>query len=228
MLVKEEDGEKSIVALKKIGFEADENEHTLSKYIEGKFGFIHYPHMVLQGVSVELHVRLHEEIDSYQIPSVKVWEHSEILTLQRIEVKVPDLYDLLIYICVHLNKHFISGHVQFTSFNDVVNILDIYESKLDWKKLIDRCLEYRCMWIVFRFLLLVQKYYYAPVSEQLVQQKKIYLRKKDEDLFIKYLVGEVVTSDSVLYQFRNVYHIDGFFNKMKYFLFMLFPTKKYG
>jgi len=227
LLIKEEDGEKSVEALKNIGFEADENDAIIQKYTDGQYSFIHYPHMVFQGISVELHVRLHDENERYQLLPDKIRQHAETYTLQGVEVNVQDLNDLLIFICVHLHKHFVFGHLQFTSFNDIVNILEVNNTKLEWDTLTGRCKEYDCEGIVFRYLLLAHKYYHAPVPDNIVQQNKIYLRKKDEELFLKYLVGEEVISNSVVSQFRNIKHIDGFFNKTKSFLYIVFPPKKY-
>jgi hypothetical protein len=76
---------------------------------------------------VEIHIRLQNTREIYQQNLKEVWrdavpvETRHATSLQgalRLE-----LSDMLIHACLHLDKHFVTSHVQFTSFNDIFNLL---------------------------------------------------------------------------------------------------------
>jgi hypothetical protein len=102
-----------------------------------------------------------------------------------------ELSDMLIHACLHLDKHFVTSQVQFTSFNDLVNLLrsidngqqttdngkrrDVMphvsnneqrikteETEDFWQRFESKCIKYNFADTVFRYLVMVRYYYGAP------------------------------------------------------------------
>ena len=225
LLIREEDGEKAQQVLKDAGFQS--NDYPMAEFLRKNVGFEHYPPLVFQGVPVELHVRLNRPGEQFQIVTDSVWQHAEMVSLQGIEVKVPDLTDVLIHTCVHLHKHFRDGQVQFTGFNDIVNLLDTESDKINWDELSDRCRMYRCEEIVFTYLLLVSKYYQLSLPENIVGNYIHCLKPEVEELFLSYLSGFKGKHYSVASKVKSVHQLEGIGMKAKFLFLMMFPSKKY-
>jgi len=224
LLIREEDGEKAQSALKEAGFRSKDD--TTHEFIRKNIGFEHYPQLIYRGGAVELHISLNRPGESYQLLPESVWIHSETVQIQGTEVRVPDLMDVLIHTIVHLHKHFQDGHIQFTGFNDIVNLL-LQADKINWEELLDRCRGYNCEEIVFRYLLLTSKYYQIQLPEDVIGRYKSCLRPEDEELFLKYLSGYKGKHYSVASRFKGIHQLDGIGMKVKYLILMLFPSKRY-
>lgn len=225
ILIKEEDGEKAQAVLKDVGFSSD--DYPMAEFLRNNVGFEHYPQLVYNGGTIELHVRLSRPHEQYQIQVASVWLNSESVVLNGVEVNVPDLTDLLIHTCVHLHKHFISGQIQFTGINDIVNLLIIYSEKINWSEITARCKLYNCEQIVYKYILLVSKFYVISLPEYILNNYKNSLKKTDEKLFINYLSGLKSKHYSVHSRFSKTQHLPGLILKLKYVLWMIFPSKKY-
>ena len=174
-----------------------------------------------------MHVRLSRPGEHYEILTDSVWQHAETVSLQGIEVKVPDLTDVLIHTCVHLHKHFREGQIQFTGFNDIVNLLDIHADTINWEQLSERCRLYRCEEIVFTYLLLASKFYLLSLPENIVSNYGHCLRPADEELFLSYLSGFTGKHYSVQSRYSSIHQLDGMGMKIKYLIWMMFPSKQY-
>ena len=122
LLVKDKDGEKCLEILSNLGYKP--SEISLSESVLSKFELIHYPAMVRDGVSVEIHVKLHSKTEKYNVLVPELWKNAVPTTINGINVYTLNTYDLLIHLCLHLDKHFQTGHVQFTCFNDITNLLE--------------------------------------------------------------------------------------------------------
>ena len=130
LLVKEEDGEKCLKILSNLGYKP--SEISLSELVLSKFELIHYPAMILDGVSVEIHIKLHSDTEKYNLLVPDLWKNAVPTTINGINVFTLNTYDLLIHLCLHLDKHFQTGHVQFTCFNDITNLLERVSETLNW------------------------------------------------------------------------------------------------
>lgn len=223
LLIKEEDGAKSKTMLKKAGFKSSKS---LDEVLEVKNNVLHYPPVILNNVSVELHLRLHKYSESYNIQTDSVWNNSIPTTIQGLELKVPDLIDMLIHVCVHLDKHFIYGDVAFTCFHDIVNLLDVFKDKLEWDKIKVRCTEYKCEAIVFKYLILVNYFYQVSLPDKIIKEYGSLISNKDKKLFTKYL-GGYRSIFSLPVHLNAINFQDDPKNKMRYILAMLFPSKNF-
>jgi hypothetical protein len=225
ILVKKEDGEKCLAVLAELGYrpESDEAESELEK----KLDLIHYSPMVMNGVAVEVHIKLHQRIEKYDLNVERLWENAIPVTINGNEVFTLAANDLLIYICIHLHRHFHQGHVQFTSFSDITNLLEKYAGTFDWDGFIATCREYRCEEVVFTYIVLANKYMHANVPEGIIQKYSHFLSKNDELLFCKYLNGYVGFTSGMPKHFGNLYYLDSFGDKARYVWEILFPTKAF-
>ncbi len=229
LLVKEEDGEKCLAILEGIGYNPFTSSVKLSKFVEAQFDMIHYPPMFLNGVSIELHIKLHSKNQKYQVSVPALWKNAIPATIHGVNVQALNTSDLLIHLCLHLDKHFRTGHVQFTCFNDITNLLEKYGDTLNWNEFTDNCRLYSCEEIVFKYLVMVNKYMNAAVPIDIIQKYSILLSKQDEQLFVKYLkycdgVDSVKTLSGHYGYLKNV---ESFSGKVRYILGVLFPPKAY-
>jgi hypothetical protein len=225
LLVKKEDGEKCLAILDGMGFKPFDS--SVTEFIGGQTEIVHHTPMVLNDVSVEIHIRLHRKSKNYAIKVNDFIQHAVPVTINKVQVKALNLNDLLIHLCVHLDKHFSSGNVQFTSFNDITNILTIHADEIDWVVFADACRIHACEELVFYYLILINKYFNAPIPETVVTKYSHLLKESDEELFVKYLHGFVITTYHVSTHWQNIRQIDDFSSKAHYLLDLIFPPKKF-
>jgi len=154
LLVKEEDGEKCLKLLESIGY----NKHDsgkLSEFVNKQFDMVHYEPRIQAGVSIEIHIKLHAKTEQYHVIVSDLWKNAIPANLNGITIQALNANDLLIHLCLHLDKHFKVGHVQFTCFNDITNLLEKYSDRLNWTDFTDVCKLYKSEKVVFKYLLMV-------------------------------------------------------------------------
>jgi len=125
ILIQEKDGVRCLVALHTAGY-VSQQEFMVDAFVDAK-SQNHFNPLFRNDVMVEIHIRLQNTREIYQqnlqevwreaVP-VETWHASSVQGALRLE-----LSDMLIHACLHLDKHFVTTHVQFTSFNDIVNLL---------------------------------------------------------------------------------------------------------
>jgi hypothetical protein len=229
LLVKPEDGEKCLAVLSELGFVSVKNEN-VSDFIEKKSNRVHYAPMILNDVSVEVHTKLHRDGETYSVRPVLCWQAAVQATINKADVYVLSPADLLIHLAVHLDKHFCEGHVQFTCFNDITNLLAIYSGSFDWSAFVERCRVFNCESAVMKYLILVHKYCNGSLPETIVESYSSLLTVSDDELFVKYLHGykfeiEVKTAiPAHLNNLKNLHTLSDFTN---YLADLIFPPKKF-
>ncbi|MHB9056343.1 MAG: nucleotidyltransferase domain-containing protein [Paludibacteraceae bacterium] len=225
LLVSREDGEKCLQILRGMGFVQTAGK--VSKRISEISGMVHYPAMVRNGVSVEIHIRLHPEKAPYRLDTVQIMERAESCILNRVSVHVPERYDLLIFLCIHLHKHFEAGEIQLTCFLDIVNILDRECGQPDWQILRERCDSYNCREVVFKYIVLVNKYFRVFIPEEVIGEYRFLLSARDEKRFKRYLNGAKWSSYGTSAHIRNVTGLNSIGAKLRYIGMVLFPGKEF-
>ncbi len=224
LLVKPEDGEKCLATLAALGYKPEtDNESELEKKLE----VVHYSPMVLNGVSIEIHVKLHQNNERYAVTTDELWKNATPATINKTQVYALSANDLLIHLCIHLDRHFYQGHVQFTCFNDITILLEKYAGNFDWEEFTRICKLYNSETEVFRWLVLVNKYMHAPLPPELIEKYDVLLTPKDEQLFIKYLNGYVGFTTGMHKHFGNFQYLESFPDQVKYFWKILFPSKSF-
>lgn len=225
LLVKKEDALQCLSILKNLGFKP--SDAAVTEFISSQSEIVHYAPMVLNNISVEVHIKLHRQSKHYDIKIDAFLSNAEKLLLRNKPVYGLELHDLLIHLCVHLDKHFRGGHVQFTSFNDIVNLLEKFKNEIDWTLLAQRSAYHACEQTVFKFLVLIHKFYNAALPKAILSKYGALLSKEDEDLFIEYLNGVSVQQYHVDFHWQNIRRIKGLAGKMHYMLDLIFPPRKF-
>lgn len=230
ILVKPEQGIQVIEALNKLGFVAV-NTGALSDFVASKSDFVHYAPMVYNGISVEVHIRLHQSSDTVQIDLNQLWAQSEPVILNGVEARKMDLHHQLIYLCIHLHKHFKKGHVQFTSFADISNLIDIHHQEIDPKKLADLCSNYQCTNEVYPYLRLVNEFCNVELQEEIKNHPSAQITDVTRELFIRYLNGytfeEPTNRSAVPEHIANLKKIRTIKEFVQYFKDLAFPSKAF-
>ena len=193
-----------------------------------KYGeVVHYTPLVLNGVAIEVHIKLHQDNERYRVHVDELWKNATQVLVNNIQVSTLNTYDLLIHTCIHLDKHFQQGHVQFTCFSDVTNLLEKNVEALDWTILVNTCKQYNCEIEVFKYIVLVNKYMQATVPTEIIKKYSYSLTVNEEELFFKYLSGFIGFTTGMHRHFGNFQHITSFSDKIKYFWKIIFPSKKF-
>lgn len=225
ILIKQEDGEKSIEILEKIGYQGTKNE--FSEHLHPEKEFIHYPPMIKNGVSVEVHIRLHKKSPKYNINIEQFIKNSIPVKVNNVQVHVPEFYDQLIFLCVHSDKHFTGSKIQFTCFIDLTNILVEHAGSMNWATLTEQSKINGCEKVVFKHLLLVNEFFEAPVPGEVVEKYRNCLTEEDKEMFIRYLNGYFNVKNHIESFSTNVIQIKGVGNKIGFVFRNIFPSKKF-
>jgi hypothetical protein len=227
LLIREEDGEKAKEALSQIGYRRG-NSDSLSQFIESKSDFVHYPPMYKDNMSVELHIRLHQQKESFCIDRDVVWQNAVEQQIAGRKVLVQDIYDLLIHLVIHLHKHFQKGHVQFTSFNDIVNILVLW--KFDWEQLDERLIQYNAVDEFYSYIMLISEYYNIVLPDTIKYSKKHLLSELLKNRFEDFFHGKIVEEKQenlVPVHLYNIKRLKSWNDYLHYFRDLLFPPKEF-
>lgn len=229
LLVHEEDGEKCLIILERMGFRAT-GAIKLSKFVNAQFDIVHYTPMVLNGVSIEIHIKLHRKGEKYNLITSEVWKNAVPVTINKQNVLALNSNDLLIHLCVHLDKHFQGGKVQFTCLSDITNMLNENEARFDWEAFTASNQLYMSEEVVFKYLVLVNKYMNAPVPADVIDKYSYLLTDETEQQFFKYLkgcFGSVSKNASISAHFYYLKEVTTFSNKVRYLSGVLFPSKDF-
>ena len=235
LLVKEEDGLKCLTILKSLGF-ISRKSIPVSEFVEANSDFVHYSPMELNDISVEIHIKLHKSDEKYLLDLDKIWQNACDVQVNGYLVKSLELYDLIIHLCIHLDKHFKEGHVQFTSFNDIVNLLSKFADTLDWNTFIAHCKTYNCEYPVFKYLVLVNRFYNSALPLHIIEKYNSQLTDKDELLFLNYLHGhdfKQLSNSAIPEHLSSLRLLKKKSDIAKYLIDIIFPPKafmiqKYG
>jgi len=227
LLVKEDDGTKVLEILKQIGYISCSEISTLPVFITEKFEYIHYPPMVQNGVSIEIHTRLHLNIAPYRVNLEDLWLSTEEKLVHNVPTRVFNAEHLLITLCIHLDKHFVSKKYQFTCFYDITNLLNEFVTEINWNDFRSVCTKWKVDEQVYPYLFLANKYFGAHLPEQILRDIRINSNEKFEEIFIKSLAGiEMKVEPSVSY-FKTIQFFHGTKAKLKYVFTMIFPPPAY-
>jgi len=186
ILIQEKDGVRCLDALHAAGY-VSQHEFTVDEFVDSK-SQNHYNPLFRNDVMVEIHIRLQNTREIYQQNLKEVWRDAvPVETWRAASVQGTlrlELSDMLIHACLHLDKHFVTSHVQFTSFNDIVNLIREVESQKSkvesqeqrikieeledfWERFEAKCIQYNFADTVFRYLVMVRYYYGAPLPDYL-------------------------------------------------------------
>ena len=234
LLVKEENAESCLYILEELGYKKN-SVGQLSEIVLSQFqkDIVHYSPMISNGVSIELHIKLHSKHEKYNLNGLELWKNAISSTINGVIVQALNATDLLIYLCLHLDKHFKVGPVQFTCFNDITNLLENLSGSLNWNEFTEACRLYNCEEVVYKYLVMVNTYMNAAVPADIIQKYSTLLTEKDEQLFIKYLKGDVGAEITLSSHFKYLKNVSSLSDRVRYVWGVLFPSRafmvqKYG
>ncbi len=229
LLVPEEDGEKCLAILENMGYRAA-SAIKISKFVNSQFDVVHYAPMVLNGVSIEIHIKLHRKGEKYNLITSEIWKNTIPAIVNKRNVFALGSNDLLIHLCVHLDKHFQMGKVQFTCLCDITNMLNENEAGFNWETFTASCQLYKSEKVVFKYLVLINKYMNAPVPADLIEKYNYLLTNETEQMFFKYLKGDFgfgAENITLSAHFHYLKEVTTFSNKLRYLSGVLFPSKEF-
>lgn len=220
LLINYEDSEKSLNLLDALGYKPYDLDE--SDFPGPEFKDDHYKPRVLNDVAIELHVRFDNIL-----PTNELINNSIQANVNNLKFNTLCFDDTLIQLCVHLDKHFSKGRVQFTCFTDITNLLDIFQDSIDWTKFESICRLYNCEILVFKYIILINKYFNASIPDFIYNKYSTLLLEKDEILFLKYLKGSVGFGKSISTHLSIIKSLDSFRKKSEYLSRMVFPSKSF-
>ena len=219
LLVKPEDSIKVLNILDNLGYYNYQNFEDLPNIVSNKN---HFQPRIKDNVSIEIHVKLEHKMNIEY-----VFENKQFISIKNMNFFVLDFHDNLIHLCLHLDKHFKYGKVQFTSYVDITNILSIYANQIDWYLFEKRCYYYNCYELVLKYLLLISKYFVINLPVSITSKNSHLLTKIDESLFLNFLRDYVPFHTAIPSHFTNVKEYKSFYLKSKYIIKYLLPSKDF-
>jgi len=226
LLVKEEDGEKCLQILGHMGYKQS-SVGKMSDFVTANLDIVHYPPMIQNGISIEIHIKLSVKTEKYNIIISELWSKAFLTTLNGVKILALNIDNLLIHICLHLERHFRGGKVQFTCFNDITNILDNYSNLINWVTFTKTCQLYKCEDLVYLHIVMTNKYMHAKVPESIIIKYSYLLKRKDERLFCYYLKGSIRKgfTMTISNHFGQLNQLGKLTDKVKYLSGVLFPSR---
>ncbi len=221
LLVPQEKGLDALEILRKMGYAS--NDMTLTDFITENTSIVHYKPMIKNGVSVEIHIRVHSEMEPYSVELSSMWKQAVPLPLHGVTALGFCPEDLLMHLCFHLDKHFISGKFQFTCLYDLVNMLNHKGEVLNWELFEQKCMLAKTESVTYKYLLLVQKYMNGKLPLTVSKKYASMLKPKDERIFLGILRGRgihVYTTGMM----KSLGHLNGLGNRFRYLWGYFFPT----
>jgi len=223
LLVPQEKGLAAVEILRKMGY--DSNDLTMSDFIKENSSIVHYTPMIKNGVSVEIHIRIHYEFEVYQVDLQSIWQQAVPLQLHGVPALGFCPEDMLLHLCIHLDKHFRSGPFQFTCMYDIVNMLNHKGDVLNWDLFEQKCIQAKAESVTYKYLLLAQKYMNGQLPVAVAEKYTFMLKPKDERNFLGVLRGSGVQIKTyILGVMQSLGHLNTFGKRFHYLFDIFFPT----
>lgn len=223
LLVKPEDGERALAVMRSIGYRQAKSE--LPEDIQVKLLPAHYPAMIKQGVSVEIHTRLHSSVTDYEIDISSLWAASQPHELHGVATRVFCREHLLLTLIQHLDKHLRSGQFQFSGFYDIVNLLDIKCRDMDIDLLLSEAKAWKMEALLMDYCVLTEKYFGVGLPGLKAVAGTSY--RELERLFLRGLALKKMTPVTAVNNLKTILFFDTRSQKLRYVLQMVFPTPRY-
>jgi hypothetical protein len=224
LLVQPEKGLLALDVLERMGYVP--NGIKLSDYVKEKTSMVHYPPMIKNGVSVEIHIRLHSEAEPFHLDLLSMWANALTFPLHGVIALGFGPEDLLMHLCVHLDKHFRSGEFLFTGFYDILNMLNHKGDVLNWELFEQKCLQANAVSAIYKYLLLVQKYMNGKLPSAVAEKYAKQLESKDERIFLSVLRGRSIKTNTSSV-FRSLSHLDSFGQRFRFLFDFFIPSTEF-
>ena len=220
LLVPPGKGLDAVSCLKEIGYQS--NYPVLSDFI-ATTDMVHFQPMVKNGVSVEIHIRLHSKAEDYHVNLPEMWLQAAKLQLHGVDAMGLCPEDLLLHLCIHLDKHFSNGQFQFTCMYDLVNMLNHKGDVLNWDLLEQKCILAEAESATYKYLLLAQKYMNGKLPNSVTEKYARLLTAKDERIFLRVLRGKGSSYSSARI-FKEINNLSNYRERIQYLFELFYPN----
>lgn len=218
LLVSTGDVEKVLEVMEDLGFQM--TKPAFGEAVSSVFESAHLRPLLRKGVSVEVHTRLHGPTQSYHLPEREMAQRAVPTSINGQPFLVFELHDLLIHLCLHLDKHFNGSHMQLYSWADIARLLTQREHEIEWNLLWNRCREYNAENEVRKILEMTKAVFGAPMpGENSPSPKSIEQLTNHLDDLVSHESG----TQTHLFFIRKIKSPLG---KLNYLREVLFPGKK--
>lgn len=184
---------------------------------------VHFDPLIKNGISVELHVKLHRLIERYSIDEATFVFRSK--SQLQVPYAIPDPIDHLIFIGVHLDRHFRQGAIQLSGYCDLLNLCSDLHTDL-WQLLQKRCLEWNCEKEFFTHVMLLEYFDALRLPEFLRICYATLLTEAEILRFVDYLQGKRFFQSGVPNHLSSISQLS-FIEKILYILGVFFPSKSF-
>jgi len=164
LLVAVEDGERSLEVLREVGYNQESNQAEYSRFVGGLREIVHYIPLTKGDISIEIHIKLHRTSKYYQLDIPTMLAEAIPVTIYGIPAHVLNPVDFLVHLCIHADKHFRDGYVQFTGYTDIINL--IAQQPLDFDTFFERCEIHSCWQPFINQLRLLQLFCNASIPDE--------------------------------------------------------------
>jgi hypothetical protein len=225
LLLKDYQINLAIKILNDLGFK------TLSKFEslfveEHQSDIVHRSPMYRNGICIELHLKLHYKSEYYNANMHSIWEYSNLGNVHGVPVMIMDWYDTIIYLCIHIEKHFESGKVQFKSFSDLIEIFHSNIRDFLWEKLTERCIVHKSEFVVFRIIMILNEFFNLEVPLRIIKkhEEKISNEFRSKFLLNISLFFKEKSQINLSKHFNNLRNISSLNSRLRYIGNIAFPS----
>jgi len=219
LLVSPEDVKAVLEVMGELGFRM--TEPAFGEAVSEAFESAHLRPLVRKGVSVEVHTRLHGPTQSYLLPEREMAQRAVHTMINGQPFLVFELHDLLIHLCLHLDKHFNGSHMQLYSWTDIAHLLAQRSHEIDFDLFWNRCREYNAEKEVRSILELTHAVFGAPLPEANGSTSPESIEK-----LIRHLDDRVSHESGTQTHLYFIRKIKSPLGKLNYLLEVLLPGKK--
>lgn len=97
--------------------------------------FQHYAPVSRNGIHLEMHHRLTQRGDGYNIDTRKIMQNAKKICLLGTSVMIPNETDMLMHLCYHLFQHeYREARYMIKPYADIFNFLLYYQYSFDWNQ----------------------------------------------------------------------------------------------
>ncbi|MDP4267486.1 MAG: nucleotidyltransferase family protein [Bacteroidota bacterium] len=195
----------------------------------------HIPELIKDDIVLDIHSHLLHNNPLTKEFTDLVWktslentvEHQKVLTLN------PEL-DIL-YLSYHLGSHLEMNQFQLRTYQDIAEIVRLYNKKINWDELINRAFYFKLNQIVGHVFYIINAYMNVSIPEHVLRRFNTGSQSKYNNSFITLLtctdnpnnLQQISSFNKIRRKMKTISNIKGFSNKLHYIRGYLFPSIEY-
>lgn len=178
---------------------------------------------------VELHWDIVSLHSIYTADIEALWNRSQLITIDKRQVRIFSTEDMLIHLGLHLHKHINTREIRLSWLTDIAAILWQNKATIDWPAFIRTIEKYEIQWPMYCVLSLAEEFLNAPLSPYVQKLRKNYnydTCRKKFILLLKNQSHKYMASSNVDYR-KKLKMIKGTSRKIRYVLGVFFPSQQF-